>query len=225
MNEFAILFKKDITCVWRAKQLMLGTFGFALLLVVVASFAFRQVGYGQEELRAITPGILWLVFLFAGLIGLNQTFLFEQQNSALQGVLLSKVQPNVVYFAKLSSNFLFLSLVQILVLLAHGVLFGAEIFFVFPQLLFVTVLVALGFTALGTLLSAMAVATTSREIVLPLLLFPLSIPLVAGAVFLTRELLQSGSFPFASFWFTLVVVFDVISLVLAWLLFEFVVKE
>ena len=86
-------------------------------------------------------------------------------------------------------------------------------------------LTAAGFVAVGTLLAAIAVCTKGREIILPLVLYPISLPLIAAAVFLTRALLETGVLEFSGFWFVLICVFDVVSLTMSWLLFEYVVGE
>lgn len=225
MSNFKLLVKKDLLCLWRARQVLLATFSFALVLVVVASFSFRQVGFGQSDLQAVTPGILWLIFLFAGVIALNHSFLIETENDALQGLLFSKVDPGTVFLAKFSTNFVFLFAIQIFTIISHALLFGVEIFSVIPALIFITALAAIGFIAVGTLLSAISVSTPGRDLVLPLILFPLCIPLLAGAVFLTRELLQGGVFPWTSFWLVLILAYDAIALVLSWCLFEPLVTE
>jgi len=219
------LLLKDFRCLCRRSEKVVATFGFALLLVVVASFSFRQIGYGQAQMLDLTAGILCLVFLFCGVLGLNQSFAFEHENSALRGLILSGFKPEQLYFSKFIVTFLFLLAVQLFVILCHGLLFGAEIFSYFLQLVFVTAMTAVGFTALGTLLAAIAAAVNGKDILLPLLLFPLSIPLLAAAVFVTRELLHGSGIEFMNFWFVLICAFDVISLALSWVLFEYVVRE
>ncbi len=223
-GQLQLLLKKDIICLWRATPQLLATLGFALLLVVVSSFAFRQIGYGEEELKALTPGIVWLIFLFSGVLALNYSFLTEQENGAMQGVLLTPVDPALLYFSKFFSNLLFMVVVQLLVLFVHSLLFNVALHSVAGSLFLVVFLTAVGFAGLGTLLSAMAVCSRSREVLLPIMLFPLCLPLLAGAVFLTREVIASGSIEMSSFWFALVCGFDVISITLSWLLFEHVTR-
>ena len=220
MRDFMLLVRKDVRCLLRANGLVLSTFGFSLLLTLVASFAFRQIGYGERELLEVTPGIVWLVFLFSGVIALNHSFALEQENDALFGLLLTSVEPSTVYLAKLAVNAVFLGMIQCFVLVAHGVLFGANFWGVFFELLGVSLLGGIGFVATGTLLSAIAVCTKGRDILLPLMLFPLCIPLVAAAVFLSRGLLETGGLEVESFWFSLLCGFPMLSVVLSWALFE-----
>ena len=223
-RQLLLLVKKDFRCLGRAAPQLVATLGFALLLVVVASFAFRQIGYGESDLQALTPGIVWLIFLFSGVIGLNYSFLTEQENDALHGVLLTPVDPFLVYLAKCICNVVFLVVVQLLVVLAHSLLFSVALVPLLMPLLLVIFLAAVGFAAVGTLLSAMAVHSRSREVLLPIMLFPLCLPLLAGAVFLTREVLASGSLDTGTFWFSLLCGFNVICLTLSWVLFEHVTR-
>jgi len=224
-EKLQALFLKDTACILRAKHMLASCFGFSLLLVVVASFSFRQIGYGQDDLVSVTPGILWMVFLFSGVIALNHSFVSEVENKALVGVVLTRIDPGLIYLSKFAVNFLFVASLQIFAVVMHGLFFGVQMFPVVGEVIGISLLAAIGFSALGTILSSMAVITKGREIVLPLILFPLLVPLVAAAVFLTRGVLQTGAIDTESFWFTLLLVFDVISVVLSWLLFEHVVRD
>lgn len=223
-NAFVCLLKKDIRCLVRSGSVLCATFGFALLLVIVASFSFRQVGYGESELRHITPGILWTIFLFSGVICLNYSFLQEQENGSLRGVLLTGVDTMVVFFAKFLANVIFFVSLQIFSIVSLGFFLGVDLSGCLGSIVGLSILAAIGFIALGTLLSAISVTTTGREILLPLLLFPLLLPVVAAAVFLTREVLVLGSIDFGGFWFSLLCIFAVISFTLSSVLFGYVVR-
>ena len=224
MNSFVLLLRKDLLQLTRAKETLISSFGFALLVEIVAGFSFRRTGYGETELLLLTPGVIWLAFLFSAVIGLNQSFVQEEENKALLGVMLSPVSPVAVYLAKFCSNLLFVFCLFFFITLAHGLFFGVEIFSKLPLLLLLGLLESVGFVALGTLLAGIAVLTRGREIILPLMLFPLCLPLLAGAVFLTQGALESGSIWFGEFWFVLVCVFDVIALTCGVSLFEFTVE-
>jgi len=220
-----VLIEKDFKCLLRRRETLTATIGFALILVVIASFSFRTIGYGEEELRVITPGVLWLVFIFFAVIGLNYTFAPEQDDRAIAGVLMSPIDPTLVFISKFIVNFIFLFSVQCGAILLHELFFGANISFAFGQIVFITFLGVLGFVAIGTLLSSISTAVRVRDVLLPLLLFPLSLPLIAGLVSITRTVLETGSIPYSSFWFSLILAYDVIALVLSWSLFEFCVIE
>ncbi len=225
MSSFLLLCQKDLRYLIRARGVALSTFGFALLLTLVSSFAFRQVGYSQQEMAEITPGILWLIFLFSGVIALGNGFSYEVENSAIRGPIFSGTDPSVFFLSKFVSNFLFLASLQLFVLLAHGVLFGIEYFGVFGELLLLALLGGMSFVALGTLFSAIAASLPGKDILLPLMLFPLSIPPVAGSVFLMRQVLLEQSYQWTDFWFLLLLGSCAISTVLSWALFAYVVRE
>lgn len=224
MAAFQALLRKEFAIIWGSGNILASTFGFALLLIVVASFSFRQIGYGEAELRSVTPGILLMVFLFSGLLGLSHSFLQEREDQALQGVILTGVGGTSLYFSKALGNLLFIGGVHLVALASHALLFGANLG---PELLLlaiVTLLFTLGFVGLGTLLAGISVVVKEREILLPMVLFPLVIPLVAGCIELARAVLATGALPWESFWFLLVVVFDTIALTLSWALFDVVVR-
>lgn len=225
MSSVGILFLKDLRCLLRARNIVASTLGFALLLVVVASFSLRQIGFGQRELIDLTPGVLWIIFLFCSVLGLNYSYAAEEEQGGLTGLVLSGVDPGAIYLAKCASNFIFLTLLYSLVLIAHGVLFGVQYYQYFFPLVAIAALFGLGFAALGTLLAGIAVCSRAREVLLPLMLFPISLPLVAGSIFSCRSVLAGAGIEVTNFWFLLICGFDVISLVLCWALFEHVLRD
>ena len=218
------LVRKELICLLRAKQWPIAVVLFAFVLVVVSSFAFRQVGYGQAELRALTPGSLWTVFLFCAVVSLNYSFLSEDEYGALQGLLLTPCDPALIILSKLICNWIFLWLVQLLVLIIHTALFGAEILQHFWQMAAVGGLVSFGCVALGTLFASISISVRGRELVLPVLLFPCILPQVAAGVTLTNNIITPAG-TIESFWLLLALCFDVISLTLSLLLFEYVVRD
>jgi heme exporter protein B len=173
----------------------------------------------------VTPGILTLVLVFIATIALNHCYIWEQNNSALVGLLISTKNTSAFYFSKLFTNLIFALFLQILILIAHALFFGAEYFSLLPQLIALSFLFLLGFVSLGTLLSAISVSLKGREIVLPLILYPLIIPAIGGFVFLLRELLLIGQIDSGNFWFQMLLVFDLVSLTMSWALFDYVVKD
>jgi heme exporter protein B len=223
--KFLRLLQKDIRCLLRAKEWLAAIFLFALVLAVLASFAFRQIGYGQDELRAVTPGILWIIFFFCGVVSLNYGFALEREFGALQGLLLGPIDPAAVYISKMLTGTGFLFLIQAFVVCVLTVLFGVELFSQTPALLLLSALSAFGFTALGTLLASISACVPGRDVLLPVLLFPLSLPLLSASVFVTREILAQGLIDYGGFWFLLVIGFDVVSFTLSAVLFEFAVRE
>lgn len=223
--QLSVLLSKDMQAILRRGHFLAASGGFAALLVIVCSFAFRVIGYGQTELTELTPGIIWVIFLFSGVTVLGQSFIVEKENDALQGLLLAAGDPLVIYLSKFIANSVLLTFLQAFVIILHGLFFGVDYFEHFFFLLALSVFASVGFIALGTLLAAISTVSSGREILLPMLLFPLCLPLVAGVVSVTRVLLQEGVFPVGDFWFVMVLVFDTVSLVMSLLLFEFVARE
>ena len=224
-NVICALLMKDFKLALRARELLLGLVAFSVSSVVVASFSFRYIGYGEHELLLMTPGILWLIFLFASTVFLNQSFEFEREEEAVSALALLPFDSTLVFWSKTLTNTVFLILNQVLVLFVHGILFGAPVFSHFAGLVLIILLASFGFSCLGTLLSSISVRTKGREIVLPMLFFPMSLPLLAASVFLTRELLVNSVIPYTDFWFVLLCVYDVIVAASCSVLFEYVLRE
>jgi heme exporter protein B len=222
---FLNLVSKDLKCLFRSRLGIVSTAALSLLLIIVSSFAFRQIGFGPEEIKSVTPGILTLVLIFIATVALNHCYIWEQNNLALIGLLVSAKNTSAFFFSKLFTNLIFVMFLHILILIAHALFFGAEYFSLLPQLIGLSFLFLVGFVSLGTLLSAIAVSLKGREIVLPLILYPLIIPAIGAFVFLLKELLQIGQIDFGSFWFQMLVVFDLVALMMSWALFDYVVKD
>jgi heme exporter protein B len=220
-----LLLAKDSKLLFRAQALLVGIFGFALLLVVVSSFAFLSLGITEHEKKLVTPGIFWLIFVFTSVLSLNQSFLIERERGALLGIILSPVSMNAFYFSKWLSNAVFICVVQIFVMFFHELFFGVAVAPDLWSLLLVLILSAGAFSAIGTLLSAVAVSVRSRELVLPLVFFPLILPLLSASVSLTQSISSGGGIDFSSFWFWFLVCANSIPLALSSLLFEFVVRD
>lgn len=222
---FAALLKKDLLQLLRARELIVASFGLALLLVIVSSFSFPGVGLEKGELAERACGTLWIIFVFSGALSLNQTFLPERENGALNAVILALGDATSLYLAKFTTNFLFLILMQLFTVITLGVFWSLDLISILGPLMLVVALTAFGFSALGTILSAIAVAVPSREVILPIVLFPLLVPLLAGAVSVSHGLLRYAEFDYQGFWFVLICVFDVVFFTLALLLFNSAIRE
>ena len=210
---------KDILLEVRTKEIITSVFIFALLVVIIFNFAFDP---SPDVVVLVVPGILWVAFTFAGVLGFNRSFILEKDGGSLDGLLLCPVSRDVIYLGKLTGTVFFMIVVEALLLPVFAVLYNVSLFL--PGLLLVAFLATLGFATIGTLFSAMAVNTRSREIMLPLLLFPISVPVLIAAVEATRALLDpSVSMP--SRWWQLLLAFDVIFLVISSFLFGTVLEE
>jgi heme exporter protein B len=201
-------------------------FGFSLLLVVVASFSFRQVGLSQGELLARTPGMLMLILLFSGVLVLRETSVPEYRQGAALGVALAPVDPWSIYLAKFFTNTAVLFLVFVLNLALLQIFLGLQLGGYWGGLIVLLSLFSLGFSALGTLISMLVYLTAAGEILFPLVLFPLLIPLLIGTVELMRGLFSGvGVLDPGEFWFSFLVLFDAIAFLISLILFEYVLRE
>lgn len=215
-QTLAILWK-DIRCELRSKQTWVGMGMFALLVLVIFNFAFDL---RVDNKAAIAPGALWVAFVFASLLGLGRTITAEREKGLMDRLLLCPVDRKAIYLAKLLGNLLFIGVVEVVALPVFAGLFDVPLF---GALLPIVLLGTLGVAAIGTLFSAMAAATQARELLLPVLVFPLIVPVVISAVRATGDLMVAA--PNQPPWLGLMVAFDVIFLSASMLTFEFVIKE
>jgi heme exporter protein B len=186
---------------------------FTLLVLVVFNFAYE---FRRDIVGTIAPGTLWMVFLFAGLLGLARAFAIERDKGTLDGLRLCPVGREGIYLGKLLGNLAFIVAVEAVAVPLFGALFSFPIpWSAVPILLLGT----LGFAAVGTLFSAIAAHTRAREVMLPLLLLPLSVPVIVASVRATQVVLE-GSAVWDTPWPALLSAYDVIFLAVAFLLFE-----
>ncbi|OQY88154.1 MAG: hypothetical protein B6D41_11170 [Chloroflexi bacterium UTCFX4] len=216
---YAIL-AKELQVEWRTKETLSAMLVFALLVLVIFNFAFDLQGV---DIRVFGPGVLWVAFSFSGIIGLGRSFASERDRSSLDGMLLAPVDRGAIFLGKAFANFLFILAMEIVTLPLFVILFNVPMQW-FPLVGFILMGTA-GFAAVGTLLSAIAASTRMRDVMLPVLLFPVLIPLLVASVKLTQGALQELPFSDYQGWFNLLLAYDVIFLVVAFLTFEFVVEE
>jgi heme exporter protein B len=212
---------KDIATELRTKEMVSAMFVFALLIIFIFNFAFDL---RAENVQALAPGVLWVAIAFAGMLGLSRSFVLESDTGVLNGLLLAPVDRSAIYFGKMIGNVLFISVVAVVVLPFFVIMFNQPLN-TLPMLIGVVFLGILGFASVGTLFSAMAVHTRAREVLLPIMLFPVIIPAMLAAVRLTAAVLDGIPFEEVSQWLALLVAFDAIFIAASFMLFEFVVEE
>jgi heme exporter protein B len=208
---------KDLRSELRTRQVWLAMGLFALLVLVVFNFAFDlQV----ESTAAVAPGALWIAFVFASMLGLGRTLAAEQENGSMDRLLLCPVDRKAVYMAKLLGNIVFISMVELVALPLFAALYDLPV--LTPRVVPIVLLGTIGVAAIGTLFAAVAATTRAREVLLPILIFPLIVPVVIGAVRATQGLLGPiGDTP----WLGLIAAFDVIFLSISAVTFQFVIEE
>jgi len=218
LEQVLAILWKDIRCELRSKQTWMGMGLFALLVLVIFNFAFDL---RVDNKAAIAPGALWVAFVFASLLGLGRTIAAEREKGLMDRLLLCPVDRKAIYLAKLLGNLLFIGVVELVALPVFAALFNVPLFA--GSLLPIVLLGTLGIASVGTLFSAIASATQARELLLPLLIFPLIVPVVIGAVRATGALMVPAVNEPP--WLGLITAFDVIFLSISMLTFEFVVEE
>ncbi|RAQ96472.1 heme exporter protein CcmB [Thermogemmatispora tikiterensis] len=217
-SQVLAILGKDIRYELRSKQTWLGMGLFALLVFVIFNFAFDL---RVENRAAVAPGALWVAFVFASLLGLGRTIAAEREGGSLDRLLLCPVDRRAIYLAKLLGNLLFIGVVELVALPIFAALFSVPLFS--GELLPIVLLGTLGVAIIGTLFSAMTAATRARELLLPLLVFPLIVPVVIAAVRATGALMIAA--PDEPPWLGLLTAFDVIFFSLALLTFSYVIEE
>lgn len=209
---------KDLRCELRTRQVWIGMAMFALLVLVVFNFAFDL---RVDNKAAVAPGALWIAFVFASVLGLGRTLAAEQDRGSMDRLLLCPVDRTAVYCAKLIGNLAFIGAVEVVALPIFAAIYDLPI--ITGLILPIVLLGTIGVAAVGTLFSAVAATTQAREVLLPLLVFPLIVPVVIGAVKATEALVSpvSGDAP----WLGLIAAFDVIFLSISAVTFQYVIEE
>jgi len=220
LRKVLAIVQKDIIAELRTKEMFSSMFVFALLVIVIFNFAFEL---RVANVKQVAPGVLWVTFTFAGMLGLNRSFILEKDKGCLEGLLLAPVDRSAIYFGKMLGNLIFMLVVEAIVLPIFWVLFNPPLFS--PALILIIVLGTLGFAGVGTLFSAIAVHTRAREVMLPILLFPIVVPLMIAAVKITGGLLDGQPLSEMRNWLNLLVGFDIIFLTVSYMTFDCVVEE
>src|SRR3989304_2789388 len=211
---------KDLTAELRSRELLGAMLVFGLLVVLVFNFALEL---DVRARQSVTAGVLWVTFAFAGTLGLNRSLALERDGGCLEGLLLAPVDRSAIYFGKALGNLVFMAIMEILVLPVYSALYNVNLFQ--PLLLLVVALGSVGYVALGTLLSAMAVQARTRDVLLPILLFPVVLPVIISAVKASTGFLDDLPFAELQPWLNLLIVYDIIFTAVAFMVFDFVVEE
>ena len=211
---------KDILLEWRSRELVVSVLVFGLLVAVMFNFALN---INQQRITALAPGILWVTFTFAGTLAMNRAFVRDSEQGGLEGLLLTPVSRDAIFLGKALSGFLFMLLAEALLLPVFGVFLNFSI--LSWSLLLTVALATLGFALIGTLFSALAAQTRSREIMLPVLFFPIMTPVIIAAVAVSQGALGGEGIAGLGRWLLLIGVFDALFLVICPWVFSFIVED
>jgi heme exporter protein B len=207
---------------FRTKDSLTSMLFFGVVVLVIFSFALGSL---HQTIRSAVPGVLWVAFAFSGTLGLNRLFAAEKENGCLQGLLMVPVDRGALYLGKMLASCFFMLIAETVIFIAGLVLFNLTVWAEIPFLVLVFVIGTLGFTAVGTLLSAIAVNTKLREVLLPLMLFPVILPILINAVEATDIILNTSDYRALKLPLTVMSVFTIIFATISYLLFERVLEE
>lgn len=215
--------RKDLLIEFRSREIVYTTLFFAVSCLLVFAFGFVREGRAMEDAAA---GILWVAIAFSGTLALGRAFERERQNETLRGLLMAPIPRPALYVGKLTGIVLLLVAVELVMVPMAGVMFQARML-AHPVLLSALVLTGtIGFTAVGTLFAAMLVRTRSRDVLLPVLLYPVTVPVIIAGVRGTAALLaEEPNVAMARLWLSMLVTFDVFFVTLALWTFEAVMTE
>lgn len=221
LRALAAIVAKDLRLEFRRVEGLATVALFALLVAVLFVFAGDPT---PGDLRRLGPGALWIALLFAGALGFVRWFAQEERNDALQGLLLAPVDPTVLFVAKWAGASLFLLAIEVVLVPATLTMYGLAPGSAWGWLALLIVLVTMGYAALGTFFAAVAARTTAGELLLPILLFPLSVPLILAGAEGTQALFTGDRAGYAD-WLGLAAAFDLLFGTICALAFEHVIEE
>jgi heme exporter protein B len=220
LRTIATILWKDLKIELRTKEALSASFVFCVLVLVIFSFT---LDLSSEEARRLGAGFLWVAFAFGGILSLNRSFALEKDEGCIKALALAPVDRGGVFAGKFLANVVLMFLNQLLILPLFAVFFNVPIASGLPLLILIFLLGSIGFSSVGTLFSAVAANTRMRELLLPLLLLPVSIPVLIAAVQTTAYALGVNEEP--GFWFRLMAVYDVVFVTVSYLVFEYVLEE
>lgn len=213
------IFLKDLRVEWRSRETLASMCVFGLLVVFLFNFAFESA---REETLRLLPGLLWIAFAFAGILGFNRSFAVERENACLEGMSLAPIDPSTIFVGKMLANLLFLGIAELVVAFATSLWYN---FSFLPSLRWFGLILffgTLGYAALGTIFGAIAANTRMREVMLPILQFPIAFWVLILSIDATSDALRgAGSFGGVARVGGVSIVFAVTS----FLVFEYVLEE
>jgi heme exporter protein B len=221
LQAVAAVVRKDLTAEFRSRELLSAMLVFSMLVILIFNFALELEPGVRKK---VTAGVLWTTFAFAGTLGLNRSMAVEKDRGCLDGLLLAPVDRSAIYFGKVISNLAFMLIVEAIVLPMYAVLYN-ELRLFQPGFLGVILLGSVGYIAVGTLLASMSIQARTRDVLLPILLFPVAIPVLLASVKASSGFLAGAEM--SEIWppLNLLIVYDVIFTAVAFMVFDAVVEE
>jgi heme exporter protein B len=222
LNVIWTIFIKDIRVEWRNRETLAQMCVFGLLVVFLFNFAFET---SHEESLRLLPGLLWIAFAFTGILGFNRSFAAERENACLEGMTLAPIDPSSIFLGKLLANLVFLGISEVVVVFAAAIWYN---FSFLPSLGWLTLILffgTFGYAALGTIFGAVAASTRMREVMLPVLQFPVAFWILILAVDATSDALRGTASTEVVHGLYRVAGISLVFAVVSYLLFEYVLEE
>jgi heme exporter protein B len=213
---------KDLLLEFRSRTAFLSSLVFTVLVMAIFRFAWDPTAVTAVDLA---PGVLWITFSFAGMLGLNRAFALERDNRAIDGLLLSPASRTALYVGKTLANLAFVGAVEAIALPLFALFFNVPLWPVLAPLVLVIALATIGFVAVGTLMSSMAVNTRFAELMLPVLLLPFLVTPISAAAEMTARIFAHRPFGELAPWLKLLAAYDITFVVLCTLVFEYTLEE
>jgi len=204
----------------RTKDIFTSMAVFAVLALMIFNFAFEL---RVPDKTMVIPGVLWVTITFSGVLGLGRAFISEKDRGSMAGLLLAPVDRSAIYFGKMLASLIFILVMEAFLLPLMVIFFNTN--FISLPLLLILFLGTLGFAAVGTVFSGLAVNTRTREVLLPVLLFPVMLPVLMAGIRATIGFMEGDTLAEMMKWVNLLVFFDLLYLVVAYMTFDFVVEE
>jgi len=220
MERCIAIAKKDLTAEFRTKQMLNSILMFAFLILLIFGFSFSDLRGSHDRITELAPGMLWITFMFAGMLGLSRSFALEQEENCIEGLKLCPVDRSAIYVGKMLSSLVLMLIMEAIAIPIFMVLFNYAIPNMF-WLVLVILLGTIGFLAVGTLISALTLNAQTREILLPVLLFSVLFPLILVLVPATANVLTHTS---AIPQIRLLCVYDIVFFLISLIAFEYAIE-
>lgn len=222
LQVLRLIIWKDLTIEMRSREAFSAMFVFALIVILIFSFSFPM---DQRTARDLLPGLLWVALVFASLLGLGRSFALESQNNCLEQLQMSPAPPGAIFLGKLAANAIVMLAVEAAVFPLFVIFFNLDVFRALPIILLIMAAGTLGLAALGTLLSALTAQVRAREVMLPILMLPLAVPVLIGAVEATRGALYMDPLALYRHWIEWLLICSVIFTLVSLWVFDFIMES
>ncbi|MBM03717.1 MAG: heme ABC transporter permease CcmB [Chloroflexi bacterium] len=219
LNTLRAIIWKDLIVEFRSKEIILPILAFSCLTLIIFNFAIDTT---RIDIKYLAAGILWIVFIFTSILILVRSSNIENQNGNLQGLLLSPISREAIFFSKLISNFIFVSIIQIIITIVFIIIFNFSDF----NLKFIPIILlgTFGIITIGNVFSIISNNTKSQEIILSVLLFPTITPVLIASVEAINSIIGNNN-DWLNQWIPLLIIFDTVFIIISPYAFNFIVEE